>query len=34
MKIVGNWMHDCEWGVVPYMHKSLELLDDGSEEEL
>lgn len=34
MKIVGNWMHDCEWGVVPYMHKSLELLDDGSEEEV
>ena len=34
MKIVGNWMHDCEWGVVPYMHRSLELLDDGSEEEV
>ena len=34
MKIIGNWMHDCQWGVVPYMHKSLELLDDNSEDEV
>ncbi len=27
-------MHDCQWGVVPYMHKSLELLDDNSEDEV
>ena len=27
-------MHDCNWGVVPYMHKSLEKLDDGCEDEV
>lgn len=34
MKIVGNWKHDCEWGVVPYIHKSLEPLGDNSTEEV
>lgn len=28
MKIVCNWQGDCLWGVVPYMHKSLEVFND------
>jgi len=28
MKIVSNWQGDCLWGVVPYMHKSLEVFND------
>ena len=30
MKIVSDWSHDCNWGVVPYVQKSL---DKYSEEE-
>ena len=28
MKIVANWSDDAPWGVVPYMHKSLEIFND------
>tara|TARA_R110000744_G_scaffold97431_1_gene188263 strand:+ start:476 stop:1429 length:954 start_codon:yes stop_codon:yes gene_type:complete len=35
MKVVADWSHDVTWGVVPYLHKSLEVLsDDGSDEVL
>lgn len=34
MKIIGNWSDDAPWGVVPYMHKSLEILSDDSSDEV
>ena len=34
MKIVGDWRHDAPWGVVPYMHKSLEKLNDEESDEV
>tara|TARA_R110000787_G_scaffold14880_7_gene45787 strand:- start:85 stop:1038 length:954 start_codon:yes stop_codon:yes gene_type:complete len=34
MKIIGNWMHDAPWGVVPYMHESLDILSDENSDEV
>tara|TARA_Y100000034_G_scaffold103602_1_gene129383 strand:+ start:224 stop:1180 length:957 start_codon:yes stop_codon:yes gene_type:complete len=34
MKIVCNWSDDGEWGVVPYMHKSLEIFNDDNSNEV
>jgi hypothetical protein len=34
MKIVCNWSDDGEWGVVPYMHKSLEVFNDDDSDEV
>ena len=34
MKIVANWSGDAPWGVVPYMHKSLEKFNDESSDEV
>jgi len=34
MKIVSNWADDAIWGVVPYMHKSLEVFNDDDSDEV
>lgn len=34
MKIVSNWSDDAVWGVVPYMHKSLEPFNDENSDEV
>ena len=34
MKIVCNWSDDSIWGVVPYMHKSLEVFNDDASDEV
>ena len=34
MKIIYNWSDDSEWGVVPYMHKSLEIFNDDNSNEV
>lgn len=34
MRIVGDWSHDALWGVVPYMHKSLEIFNDVDSKEV
>ena len=34
MKIVCNWSDDALWGVVPYMHKSLEKFNDDESDEV
>jgi hypothetical protein len=34
MKIVADWSDDSNWGVVPYMHESLQKLCDNSTEEV
>jgi len=34
MKIVANWSDDAVWGVVPYMHKSLEPFNDENSDEV
>ena len=34
MKIVSNWSDDAIWGVVPYMHKSLEPFNDENSDEV
>lgn len=34
MKIVANWTDDATWGVVPYMHKSLEPFNDDNSNEV
>jgi hypothetical protein len=34
MKIVANWNDDVMWGVVPYIHKSLEIFNDDSSDEV
>ena len=34
MKIVGDWRHDAPWGVVPYLHKSLEVFNDDNSDEV
>ncbi len=34
MKIVGDWSNDAVWGVVPYMHKSLEIFNNPDSKEV
>ena len=34
MKIVSNFKGDAEWGVVPYMHKSLLAFNDDESDEV
>jgi hypothetical protein len=34
VKIVSNWSDDALWGVVPYMHKSLENFNDDDSDEV